>query len=188
MQRLARIICAVLLVLLICLPLASWTASVLGLGVQNLLSGESMRWLFNHVAGLLGSDHLPLFILLITAIGAVHECGMLEHGAKKAHWVPALVVFVLTTSLLFLPTLIPHNALLSVTGTLMPSPWATGLPYAFCLNVVFTSVVFTLTNRREQSHQGFCSVISAGLRHHALWLLIFMMAHVIYQLIIHILI
>ncbi|MBQ0049685.1 MAG: hypothetical protein KBT12_05565 [Bacteroidales bacterium] len=175
MSRLARGILILQLLLTCSLPLASWTASALGCSVQNLLEGESLRWIFTHMPDVLGAEKLPLAILFLSAIGMVQECGILK-PASLPLW-RAIVSFVALSVLLSLPALLPHSALLSVTGKLVPSPWFAFLPYALCLNIMIAAFVYKLSVGRQDGERGISALLTAGLRRNSLWLFNFILGH-----------
>ena len=183
MKRLAYIICLVELALMVLVPLAAWLASVLNYDVVNLVSEEGLRWLFNHGGHALLSLQLAFIILLTSAIGAVDESGIVrdirqfQHNRKAYYTAGAF--FFLSVVMLLCPIFVPHNALLGVTGSLLPSPWLMGTPLAICVIVITTSIIYSAVKGTLGSFMGIPHMITLGISKYSFWVVDAMMLSLI---------
>jgi len=189
MKRIAEILCLVELLLLILFPIGAWVASMLGADIVNLVSEEALRWLFQHGPEELISVHLALLILFIAAVGAVQECGIItvmrhhEHRYQRRALRVSLGCFLFITLLLLTPVVMRQSALLSVTGSLIPSPWLYGFPLAMCVNVIVSSILFAAFNRTLHGIFSITHLLSAGISRYGLLVVDFMMASLLVAII-----
>ena len=86
MKRISYIIILVEIILLVLLPVGAWLASVLGGNIQNPVSEEGIRWLFQHGAASLAAEpkYMANIMLLVMAVGAVKESRWLVDWMTEA--------------------------------------------------------------------------------------------------------
>ena len=193
-SRMRRILYAVILLelaLVLLLPVAAWLASVLGSDIQNPVSEEGVRWLFQHGASLLVAYPVPLvrYVLVILAIGAVRESSMPDdwlalNGRKltdvgkrnvKRALHSAGIFLLCTTMCLVLALFVPHSPLLGVTGSIIPSPWFTGILPAFLLNVIIAATLYSTMRGTLGGLLGIARHFTAGFRFYGEWIGVFML-------------
>lgn len=187
MKRLAYIICLIELALLILVPLAAWLASVLNYDVVNLVSEEGLRWLFSHGGKALLSLQLAFVVLFVSAIGAVEESSIARdirqfRQNRKAYTLSGIFFFLSLVALLF-PVFVSHNALLGVTGTLLPSPWLMGAPLALCVVSITTSIIYSAVKGTLGSFMGIPRMIAIGISKYSIWIVDVMMLTLIIRMI-----
>lgn len=187
MRRLAYILCLAELLLLILVPLAAWLASVLKFDVVNLVSEEGLRWLFSHGAKALASYQLIILILLLSAVGAVHESGVYQDFRQSRFRNRPLritaIFFLFIMLMLVLPFFMTHNPLLGVTGSFAPSPWLYGTPLVFCVTLIFCSLLYSALKGRLKDFMDIPSMLSYGISHHGIWIVVAMMGSFIVRVI-----
>lgn len=187
MKKLAYIICLVELALLLLVPLIAWLLSVLKFDVVNLVSEEGIRWLFSHGGRALLSLQLAVIVLFTSALGALQESGMLadicnKHIHKRAMTVSAVFASI-SIIILLLPLFIPQNALLGVTGSLIPSPWLLGFPLALCTTVLVSAIIYAAIKGTLGSFMGIPHMISVGLSKYSIWIVDVMMFTLLVRLV-----
>lgn len=187
MQKIGNILCIIELSLFVMVPMAAWLASVLGADVVNLVSEEALRWFFRHAGEVLVSYPLSLIIMVVITMGAFIESGMTgaireAKSHKKALLISGGTCFVILI-LLLLPTIIPQNPLMSITGSLIPSPWLNGFPYFLCIDVIISSILFASVEKRLGGILGISRFLSVGIQKYGIWIVNAMMANMIYSLI-----
>lgn len=106
-------------------------------------------------------------ILALVAVGSVISSG-LSRNLRLRFWeddalLASTILAVLMTILLVLTAVIPNSPLRGVTGTLIPSPWLTGLFPALCTLVVTVSVVYGLLSGNINSMRRLISVLTYGI-------------------------
>lgn len=106
-------------------------------------------------------------ILALVAVGSVISSG-LSRNLRLRFWeddalLASTVLAVLMTILLVLTAVIPNSPLRGVTGTLIPSPWLTGLFPALCTLVVTVSIVYGLLSGNINSMRRLISVLTYGI-------------------------
>ena len=206
MMRISYIIILLEIILLVLLPIGAWLASVLGGDIQNPVSEEGIRWLFQHGAASLVAEPrcLANIVLLVMAVGAVKESGWLHewmtealHKGKgddmrnkdgRAHrmvtdeghrrrFAMRCTFFYLLCAMLCLTAVLymPHSPLLGVTGSIVPSPWLTGLCAAIFLNVIVASILYRAIQGTLGGLLGIPRICTAGLRLYGEWLAVFML-------------
>lgn len=187
MKKLAYILCLIELALLLLVPLCAWLCSVLGYDVVNLVSEEGLRWLFSHAGRALVSYQLAVIILLLSAIGAVQECHIVQQllqrkGQGRALWV-ALTFFGVALLLLLSPTVWPHNALLGITGSLVPSPWLVGFPLALCVICIVTSILYGAMTHTLDGFLGIPRLMCVGISRYSIWIVNAMLLTILVRII-----
>lgn len=106
-------------------------------------------------------------ILALVAVGSVISSG-LSRNLRLRFWeddalLASTILAVLMTVLLVLTAVIPNSPLRGVTGTLIPSPWLTGLFPALCTLVVTVSIVYGLLSGYINSMRRLISVLTYGI-------------------------
>ena len=205
-MRIQYIIILVEIILLVLLPVGAWLASVLGGNIQNPVSEEGIRWLFQHGAASLVAEprYLANIVLLVMAVGAVKESRILDDWKilavgrdrievnrskteragemvtderRRRRFALRCAVFYLLCALFFLIAVLfmPHSPLLGVTGSIVPSPWLTGLCAAIFLNVIVASILYRAIQGTLGGLLGIPRICTAGLRLYGEWLPVFML-------------
>ncbi|MCF0198167.1 MAG: hypothetical protein HUK02_02440 [Bacteroidaceae bacterium] len=118
----ACLLCAVV-------PILSWLLYALGLPVNNLLSDEGVRWLLLHGGDVYDGGLMVELLLLALAAGLMRV---------NARLVVSLVVI---GGFLIGLALIPGSPLVSVTGSLWPSPVSHAAPALFAISVIAVCLV-----------------------------------------------
>ncbi len=201
MKRLANWLCVIELMLFALVPLLTWSVSVLGGDVRNLVSEEALRWLFSHGSQMLASSHLALLILFLTAVGVMQESGLALHlrawfiryvVGRKAQPVPSHVrAFAMSTSLFLLlllwlcwPAITRSDAFLSVSGTIFPtSPWLAAFPLVVCLDGIVASILYASSTGRVASVSHLAHLLSQGFERYGIWMWDVMLGGLLYHII-----
>lgn len=187
MRRLANILCLAELVLLVLVPIVAWLTSVLNYDVVNLLSSEGIRWLFNHGGRALASLQLTLLILLLSAIGCVEQSGILNNfhigRFKEKAFLVAIIFQCVVLGALFFPFLMYHNPLLGITGSLFPSPWLMGFPFALVLTVIASSLLYAVLTGRINGVLDVPHMLSHGISKYGIWIVVAMMGSLLYRIV-----
>lgn len=187
-NRLATIVSFALLAATAATAVWAWVASVRNADVQSVLSVEGLRWLFTHSLDdprrLLSSS-----LLLLLAFGSVGECGLLADlraDAPLRHRRLAfgtLVGFLLVFVLFLLFLLLPSSPLRGITGTLLPSPFVSGVVPVGAFCVVCLSVVHAYSSSRMGSISRLFHFLARALSRHLLWLFVCLLGLFLYNLI-----
>lgn len=205
MRKIANILCLLEIVALVVLPIVAWVYNVLGLEAENPFSADAIRWLFTHLSTILVPRHVALLVLAISAIGALQYVGLIGGEAavkdddeyegtasnnlqnkqraknlQKAR-VVSLVLLGVIVVLLCLPLVLRSASLLSVTGSVWPSPWLAGFPVLLCMAVVLTALVFGTMTSRLGGLKGIPRLLAFGLSHYGIWVVLAMMGGLIYN-------
>lgn len=182
MKRILYIVVLVELSLVVLLPVGAWLASVLGCDIQNPVSEDGVRWLFqNGVESLIVSPKaLANFVLLLLAAGAVRKSQLLDEWIvmdegksvfsdkervkiRKARKYSCFFLLI-SLACLILPLFVPHSPLLGVTGSIIPSPWFTGIWAAVFLNVVISSIIYSAIRGSLGGVLGISRFFTIGIR------------------------
>lgn len=167
--------------LTITLSLASWIASIYGLGeVQNLLSAEGIRWMLGHmVENYVTAPSLGIMMILFIGTGVLvrsglydasvrffHKGKLLSHKERRAmFWAfSAWIIYGLTV---LGSTLLPGNILQSVTGTWMNSPFSKGFIYLFSLGLGLSGIVYGYTSDNFRQIKDTFEAMSYHISHYA---------------------
>lgn len=155
------------------LCLVSWIVSVLlpESGVRSAFSGEGLRWLMGHYAEFLASPFLAWLLLLSMAYGTCRGSGigrLLVPGRAIRYRERIAVVTALCTAVVYLGvvallSLIPHAMLLSATGRLFPSPFASALVPLACFGTILVSVVYGVVSGALVSVSGVYRSLVLGI-------------------------
>ena len=156
-MNLKKLFTAAVVVLLLCevlLILLSWTLSAtMTDGVRSLLSEEGVRWLFGSYTDMLQSQWLVWLLLLSMAAGCLWGSGLLTelrtfyHSYRIRFALRLTLVFLLVyVAVIIMLTAVPHASLLSVTGSLWPSPFSRALIPVLSFGIVLCSMLFGLVS------------------------------------------
>lgn len=165
-NRLATIVALLLMIAIGMVIMGSWVASSLGLGVQNALSFEGLRWLFVHA---LDDVHnfLPTCLLFLLMLGLLQDM-------PKA-W-PHLL-----SALLLMIVLLLSCPLLGLTGHIYPSPFLRGLLPIFSFIVIMLCILSGWFSGRLLIANTFRQ-LTHSLARFIPWLVIVLMALFLYNL------
>ena len=178
-----------LLIMFVVLVFMSWLANATGMKMHTLLSSEGLRWLFLNVADIISSPWLVYLILGLSCLGAVSRSGLWEAINRMLHWdkengqlayrqrvalISSGLFFFLYLACLFSLVFSPYAALLSVTGTLFPSPFLAGLFPALVFGGHVTALLYgSLSNRLRNFHETF-EIFYWGIQRYAIWIIIYL--------------
>lgn len=158
-----RKILSILTVLLLCADLTlvplSWLLYAAGMpGVHSLLSASGIRWLFSSSVSVLSTPLTAWLFMMAMSAGTLARSGLCnllktkglrwsrytfrERFGMKVFWGLLSVCLIVLAFL----TLSPHAVLLSVTGSLFPSPFSEGLVAVGCVMVALLSFSFAYTS------------------------------------------
>ncbi len=155
-----------------------WSAAFPGGAVRSLLSGEGLRWFFGRFSEELASPLLADLLLLGMAYGCLHRCGVLSHGhtyrERRALLMAAGLLACQAVAVLLL-TALPHAVLLSATGHLFPSPFASCLPAAAAFAAASSSVLYGAVTERFRRVSHVYGALLDGLRRAAPCLLFYLL-------------
>lgn len=176
----------------VALILLSWILSAAGVeGVRSLLSGEGVRWFVGDFAQMVASPLLVWLILLMMAIGAYQRSGlpslwkeyrsrMMSYRDRTAFRV-SLVLLVAYIVAILLITVVPHAVLLSVSGSLFPSPFSRSIIPIVAFGIALVSIAFGLVSGRMQSLPDVLEVLSYGIQRYAPLLVLYIFCIQLYQ-------
>lgn len=140
----------------------SWVVGVLmpDSGIRSMLASDSVRWFFSNFTSLVSGKVVAWILLLSMAWSSIKYCGIfskrhvgnhnrqpLSLNDKVAVACAALTV-VFCVALMALLTLSPHAALLSVSGSLFPSPFSKSIVATVAFIAIFSSVVYGVMSGR----------------------------------------
>lgn len=186
------VICLILLLAEVTLILLSWILSAAGVeGVRSLLSGEGVRWFVGDFARMVASPLLVWLILLLMAIGAFLRSGltslwhegrfrMVSYRDRTAFRV-SLVLLLAIIAAIFLLTVIPHAVLLSVSGSLFPSPFSRSIVPIIAFGITLVSIAFGMISGRMQSLSDILDALCYGIRKYAPLLVLYIFCIQLYQ-------
>ena len=168
------------------LILVSWimSAAMPMSGVRSLLSSEGIRWFLGHFADMLATPVLVWLLLLAMAWGCLHRCGILDvrhtYRSRRAWWL-SVVFMVLYIGVVLLLTLMPHAVLLSVSGSLWPSPFSASLIPVAGFGLLSTGIVYGVIAGSFQSLTDIYESLLHGLRQAAPLLLFYFLLTQFYE-------
>lgn len=186
------VILFVILIAEVALILLSWILSAAGVeGVRSLLSGEGVRWFVGDFARMVASPLLVWLLLLMIAAGAFLRSGlmslwqeersrMMSYRDRTAFRV-SLVLLVVYIAAILLLTVIPHAVLLSVSGSLFPSPFSRSIIPFVAFGVILVSIAFGMISGRMQSLSDILEVLSYGIQRYAHLLVLYIFCIQLYQ-------
>ncbi len=160
-----------------------WSAAFPDGRVRSLLSSEGLRWFFGHFSEVLASPLLVDLLLLGLAYGCLHRCGVLTYGntyrERRALLMGVCLLACCAVALLLL-TVLPHAVLLSATGHLFPSPFASSLLPVLAFAVVTASVLYGAVMEHFRSVSHVYEALLDGLRRIAPCLLFYLLLMQLY--------
>lgn len=180
------------LIVEVALILLSWILSAAGVeGVRSLLSGEGVRWFVGDFARMVASPLLVWIILLMIAIGAFQRSGltslwhvgrsrMMSYRDRTAFRV-SLVLLVAYIVAILLLTVVPHAVLLSVSGSLFPSPFSRSIIPIVAFGIALVSIAFGMISGRMQSLSDVLEALSYGIQKYAPLLVLYIFCMQLYQ-------
>lgn len=123
---------------------------------RSLLSSEGVRWMFLHSSDSMLTSPLLWVILAQVACGIIKGSGLydcivtlcrrdaLTYRQRTALIITTIAAALIVSVILSL-TVLPHALLLSVTGTLIPGPFAQSAIPVLCFCLTIIAVVYGLT-------------------------------------------
>lgn len=151
-------VCLVLAVAEMVVIVGSWVMGMLmpDIGVRSMLSGDSVRWFFSNFTSFVSGEGLAWVLLLSMAWSSFKACGIVSMRSHftiddKVALACAIVTLGFCVAVILLLSVVPHAALLSVSGSLYPSPLSKSLVAVVSFIVIFTSIVFGVMSGRYHS-------------------------------------
>lgn len=142
-------LCLALALAEIVVIVGSWVIGVLmpDSGMRSMLASDSIRWFFGNFTSFVSGKVLAWILLLSMAWSSVKACGIFSkrHNLSlndKVAMACALGAIVFCVAMVLLLTVVPHAALLSVSGSLYPSPFSKSLVAVVAFVAIFTSIVY----------------------------------------------
>jgi aminobenzoyl-glutamate transport protein len=175
------------------LVLLSWgiSAAIPDVSIRSLLSSEGIRWFFGNFTQNLATPVLVWLLLGSIAYGALLECGLatafahpnaLTYREQFAFRVVYVVIGVIIVVLLLL-TVVPHAALLSVTGSLFPSSFSDSIVAIVCFSISFVSVIYGVMSGRLRNLVETFNALTIGITYTLpLWLLYILAAELYFSI------
>lgn len=154
--------------------LGSWiiTAVWPDIAMRSLFSADGLRWLFGQSTKALATDVLVWLIMMCVASGAVaysRLCSVfVKHPLSYRQWVALRFVFVEVLAyvvMISLLTLVPHAALLSVTGLLFPSSFSTSVVPQLAILATICSLTYGWVCGTVRGLDGMLTMLSKGIEH-----------------------
>ena len=152
------------------LPFASWLLNLMGLPVRSMFSDEGLRWLFLHGAESMCSYGAMVGIGFFAALGSLMFVGFEGSLYRRTPFLISLFFAALIDALLLLAMLHPRSPLISLTGSLWPSPFLHGLPFALCIGLQLVALIYGLLVQRVCDVPSFVSFLCAGMIRYAPWM------------------
>lgn len=156
----------------------SWVLGVLlpDSGLRSMLDSDGIRWFFGSFTSFVSGEALAWIVLLSMAWSSAkaslratpHAGYSLDDRVAIAC---AIVAFVLCMAAMLLLTAVPHAALLSVEGSLFPSPFSRSLVAVVAFVVIFTSIVYGVMSGRYHSLRDLFLPMKNGVEKSA-WLIV----------------
>ena len=152
------------------LPFASWLLGLLGLPLRSMFSDEGLRWLFLHGGESMFSYGAMVCAACFVALGSMVYSGIDGSDYRRTPFLVSLFFAAIIDALLLLAMLHPHSPLISLTGSLWPSPFLHGLPFALCIGLQLVALIYGLQVRRVHDLHSFVEFLCAGLVRYAPWI------------------
>jgi aminobenzoyl-glutamate transport protein len=167
------------------LMLVSWllSAAFPDSGIRSLLSGEGMRWFFGHFSHLLATPVLVCLVLVLMAYGTFRHCGLLHYRStyrERRALTMTLLLTVVAVMLLVLLAAIPHAVMLSVTGSLWPSPFSRALLPLLSFIVIALSAFYGIMAGHFANLSNVYDALLDGIRQGAALLLFYLLTIQLY--------
>jgi aminobenzoyl-glutamate transport protein len=167
------------------LMLVSWllSAAFPDSGIRSLLSGEGMRWFFGHFSHQLATPVLVCLVLVLMAYGTFRHCGLLHYRStyrERRALTMTLLLTVVAVMLLVLLAAIPHAVMLSVTGSLWPSPFSRALLPLLSFIVIALSAFYGIMAGHFANLSNVYDALLDGIRQGAALLLFYLLTVQLY--------
>jgi aminobenzoyl-glutamate transport protein len=167
------------------LMLVSWllSAAFPDSGIRSLLSGEGMRWFFGHFSHQLATPVLVCLVLVLMAYGTFRHCGLLHYRStyrERRALTMTLLLTVVAVMLLVLLAAIPHAVMLSVTGSLWPSPFSRALLPLLSFIVIALSAFYGIMAGHFANLSNVYDALLDGIRQGAALLLFYLLTIQLY--------
>jgi aminobenzoyl-glutamate transport protein len=174
------------------LMLVSWllSAAFPDSGIRSLLSGEGMRWFFGHFSHQLATPVLVCLVLVLMAYGTFRHCGLLHYRStyrERRALTMTLLLTVVAVMLLVLLAAIPHAVMLSVTGSLWPSPFSRALLPLLSFIVIALSAFYGIMAGHFANLSNVYDALLDGIRQGAALLLFYLLTIQLYLSVFYIL-
>lgn len=187
-RKIAALVMAAELLLLVLIPLAAWTANMVGLSAMNLFAEEGIRWFCLHFGALIMPPYMALLVLLLQTVGAWQTAKLLQWPLTfTRERIMAFSTMAILLLLLFMPIILNYTPLLSVTGGLLLSPWLSIFPYALCIIVWFTSLIYAVQTQQIHSFADVLEMLVCGPRLYVVLMPIVMLANLLYGITLYVL-
>lgn len=190
MNRWLSRLCLACLAAELLLVLLSWLLSAQMVdGVRSLLSLEGVRWLLGRFTSLLLQPVLVWLLLGGMAYGCMTESGLLSdlrrerplsYRCKMALRVSCLLLLVYIAVVVLL-TATPHAVLLSVTGTLFPSPFSAALVPLIAFALMLTGLSYGWAAGRLHQPGTMFGAMASGVGQTAPWLVAYVPMVLLYE-------
>lgn len=155
-------ICFALAIAEIIVIVGSWVVGVLmpDSGMRSMLASDSIRWFFSNFTSFVSGKVLAWILLLSMAWNSVKACGIFSkcHSINDRHsqltindkvaMACSVVALCFCVAVVLLLTAVPHAALLSVSGSLYPSPFSKSFVAIVSFIAIFTSIVYGVMSGR----------------------------------------
>lgn len=192
MKRFLPYIALMLFVLQLFTMLVSWllSAAFPDSGIRSLLSGEGLRWFFGHFSHLLATPVLVCLILVLLAYGTFRHCGLLLYRStfrERRALTMTLLLTVVAVLLLLLMAAIPHAVMLSVIGSLWPSPFSHALLPLLAFIVIVLSAFYGMMAGHFVNLSNVYEAMLDGIRQGAALLLFYLLGVQLYLSVFYIL-
>lgn len=169
-HTLIEVLLALAAVLAAVLPFASWLLNLMGLPVRSMFSDEGLRWLFLHGAESMFDYGAMVGIGCFAALGSLMYVGLDGSLYRRTPFLVSLFFAAVIDALLLLAMLHPRSPLISLTGSLWPSPFLHGLPFALCIGLQVVALIYGLLVQRVRDVHSFASFLCAGMLRYAPWM------------------
>ncbi|MBQ3991704.1 MAG: hypothetical protein II645_00960 [Bacteroidaceae bacterium] len=161
-------------------PFVSWVLQALGFPVRSLLSDDGVRWFFQHGAESLFGYGVLVGIFALCAFACLRFVGMGE-SVRRGPLIVCLLFAASLDTLLLLAAFHPRSPLISLTGSLWPSPLAHGLPFALCLGLILVALLYGVLVRAIRDTSTFARFLCSGYTRYAVWMVLLMICAFIFQ-------
>lgn len=161
-----------------------WSAAFPNDQVRSLLSSEGLRWFFGHFSEILATPLMVNILLMGMAYGCLRRCGVLAYSntyRERRALLMSLGLLVVYAVALLLLTILPHAVLLSATGYLFPSPFASSLLPVLAFSIVTSSMLYGAVMERIRHIGHVYDSLLDGLRRITPFILFYILFMQIYE-------
>ncbi len=152
-------------------------------GIRSLLSSEGLRWFFGRFSHMLATPILLSLLLLMLAYGVFRRSGMLNYQStyrEKRARAMTLVLSVVALVMLLSLAVIPHAVMLSVTGSLWPSPFSHALLPLLTFCAIILSAFYGIIAGYYNTVSDIYEALLHGIRQGAPFLLFYLLIAQLY--------